>query len=140
MPIKEATFQKGLKVVEAGLQGSFQQKFLDFLWKVVKDTSDEAWMECCTRLALVTRKTNDLVAGDFAETLREIGQEKARQGAVWKFRAELKEPDWQGMARKVCADPGASQASKDIARRLASRKEEGPAPALQGGEKYRRQD
>lgn len=139
MSMKENQFQKSLKVVEAGLQGSFPTKFVDFLWMAVKDVPDEIWTECCTRLALDTRKINDLVAGDFLATLREIGQEKARRGAVWSSAPKPKPiSDWKGMAEKVCADPSAADLSKSIARNLAQRKD--PVPAPTGGEKYRRQD
>lgn len=129
-------FLKGLRTIEAGLQGTFQEKFIDFLWKTVKDVPDEAWTECCTRLALILRKTDDLVAGDFMETLREISHEKARRASIWNSPPKPKGiPDWKGMAEKVCADPSASEASKGIARNLASRKDS--PPRMSGGEKYR---
>lgn len=105
----------------------------------MKDVPDDVWTECCTRLALDTRKINDLVAGDFLETLRAIAQEKARRSAVWSSAPKPKPiSDWKGMAEKVCADPSAAALSKSIARSLALRKD--PAPAPTGGEKYRRQD
>lgn len=140
MAMKETTFQKGLKVVEAGLQGTFQQNFIDFLWTVVKDVPADAWMEGCTRLALETRKTGDLVVGDFMEALRGISQEKARRASLWTVQPKPQAiSNWKGMAEKVCSDPEAAGISKAIARNLAARKEDA-APAAQGGERYRRQD
>lgn len=137
--MNEKIFNQGLRSVETGLQGKFQTKFIDFLWKVVKDAPDEAWDRCCTKIGLGLKKTDDLVAGDFMGVLREISEEQAHRDSMWKFRADRKgAPDWKGMAEKICADPAASDLSKGIAQRLASRKG-GAAEAVRGGEKYRRQ-
>lgn len=138
MGIKEAAFQKGLKTVEAGLQGSLPQKFIDFLWGAVKGSSDEVWAECCTRLALGSTRAGDLVAGDFMEMLGTISHERSVQASIWKVRPAPKEkPDWQGMAQRICDDPDASLRSKEIARNLSERK--GGTSAVQGGERYRLQ-
>lgn len=138
--MKPETFNQGLKTVETGLQGSFQAKFIDFLWKAVQEQPDEAWTECCRRLGLGGKKLLDLIAGDFMAELRVIAQERAHRESVWKIPCGVKKaPNWDSMAEKICSDPEAAPLSKDIARTLASRGHD-PAPMPRGGERYRPKD
>lgn len=120
--MRKQTFKRGMDAVEAGLQGSFQERFLDFLWAAVKDAGDEDWEECANRVALGERRLDDLTAGDFTRALRDIQQERAARQSRWVPRpAAGAAPDWPRLADRVERDPAAPEASRRIARALAAR-------------------
>jgi hypothetical protein len=120
--VKKQTFKKGMDAIEAGLQGAFRERFLDFVWETVKDATDEDWEECASLIALGERRTDELAAGDFARALAEIRQERAARQSTWVARPPAAAaPDWPRLARKVEADPAAPELSRSIARALASR-------------------
>jgi hypothetical protein len=120
--LKKQTFKAGMDMAEAGLQGVFRERFLDFLWNAVKDAPDDAWIECASRVALGDRRPDDLTAGDFLRTLREIRQERAARGAVWALRPPSgAATDWSRLTAAMAADPDAPEASRALARALESR-------------------
>lgn len=138
MSLKSNLFTKGMTDLSTALQGKFDTNFTDYLWKIVKDQPDDVWETCVNRLALLVKKPADLTVGDFMATVRDIRQERALQASRWQSKPALPEPDWQRMYDNLSQDEKATAAAKDIALRLATRKERKLKAVAAGGSPTRR--
>ena len=138
-PLNVERLGKGIDTLQAGLQGRFSGAFVSVLAEAVKDYTLAEWDGCIEILLQDTTKPADLTVGDFLKALQEVRHGKALHDNTWKYRAPGNwRPDWKKMSEKICADPMASEGSKEILRQLAARKETSAAPPVVGGEKYRR--
>lgn len=132
-------FKKGMETIETALQGKFQDSFMTFVWKSVKDVAAEDWKDAVGKLALLMKKPQDLFAGDFLEALREVANERyVRDAKKPRKLPPVVKPAWKEIEGRVCADPSANELSRSIAKRLAIQKG-APEAQVKGGEKYRRQ-
>ena len=108
MTIEE--FEDGIKRVEAALQGSFDEKFVDCLWRHFDDHEADVWERTCTTLCRTAKPARSLILHDFiqlatleARRSRERDREEAARGGS---PADVRKLDLPAIADKVAKKTG----------------------------------
>ncbi len=131
MTIEE--FHAGVKRVEAALQGSFDEKFVDCLWRNFENHEADAWARTCATLSKTSKSARSLILHDFIQlAMLEAGRssERARELAARGAPApDLLKLDIQGIAERVAKKTG-----KKFHRFIASGFKEEPEEPEEGEE------
>ncbi len=121
MTIEE--FNAGIKRVEAALQGSFDERFVDSLWRHFDDHDADVWERTCTTLCRTSKPARSLILHDFIQIAnneagrsRERAREEAARGGS---AADVRKLDLAAIAdkaAKMSGKPFCRDLAKDIRR------------------------
>ena len=116
----EGEFETGIKKVEAALQGSFDPKFVGYLWDYFKSHDAPHWESICSTLCRSSKSTRNLVFHDFlqvgvTERSREH-QKRKLEDSRQPRQGDIQKLDIVGLAEKI-----AKRTGKPFHRRLADK-------------------